>query len=102
MKLIRLTTRDDKAVFDSTFNANLTIPPNSKIALQSVSINTLPRELIIDQTNNQITFQIATGVERTIQLPQGKYSVTNIETINRLLTNLFNNSCDFRSTSDTT
>ena len=101
MKLIRLTTRDDKAVFDSTFNANLTIPPNSKIALQSVSINTLPRELIIDQTNNQITFQIATGVERTIQLPQGKYSVTNIETINRLLTNLFNNSCDFRAT-DTT
>ena len=102
MKLIRLTTRDDKAVFDSTFNANLTIPPNSKIALQSVSINTLPRELIIDQTNNQITFQIATGVERTIQLPQGKYSVTNIETINRLLTNLFNNSCDFRPTTDTT
>jgi len=101
MKLIRLTTRDDRAVFDSTFNANLTIPPNSKIALQSVSLNTLPRELIIDQTNNQITFQIATGVERTIQMPQGQYSVTNIESINRLLTNLFNNSCTFETT-DTT
>jgi len=101
MKLIRLTTRDDEAIFDATFNANLTIPANAKIALQSVAINTLPRELIVDETNNQIIYQIANGVERTIKLPQGKYSVTNIEVINRLLTNLFNNSCTFETT-DTT
>ena len=39
MKLIRLQTDDDYAVFDNTFNAELKVSKGSKIALKNILLN---------------------------------------------------------------
>jgi hypothetical protein len=90
MKLIRLTTREDTALFDSAFNAQLEIPANAKIALQSVSININRREIVITQENNGITYQIATNIQRNIVIPNGEYSTDNMDYLLRLIRNALN------------
>lgn len=90
MKLIRLTTREDTALFDSAFNAQLEIPANAKIALQSVSVNINRREIVITQENNGITYQIATNIQRDIVIPNGEYSTDNMDYLLRLIRNALN------------
>ena len=98
MRLIRLTSREPTAVFDSAFNENLVLPPNSKIALQSVAAGVEQKDLIIDGTNNEIQYQIATGVGRNIFVPEGQYRATNTDDLLRYITRELNKSCDYRTT----
>ena len=98
MKLLRLTTRERTAIFDAAYQGDLVIPPKSKIALQSVSINADPASLVIDGTNNQITYQLRDGLQRTVTLPDGEYFASTIEIFNRKSTVLFNNSCSITFT----
>ena len=93
MKLLRLTTRKDTAFFEASYNGDLVIPAKSKIALQSVSIKTDPQELLIDDTNNKIEYQVATGTTRTVFLPQGFIAISLIDTYFLAVTNAFNASC---------
>ena len=37
MKIVRLTTTQNEAIFDGNINGNLVMPPNAKIAFQSAS-----------------------------------------------------------------
>lgn len=75
--LLRLTTRDDEAVFDTIFSDDLVLPKDGKIALQNVAIQLEAFTLEIDANNNQITYQNSTAGERTISLTDGTYNDTN-------------------------
>ena len=78
MKLIRLVTEDQNSIFDNTFNDSLTLKPNSKIALQSLSIETENNVIEIDGTNDSITFRVTAGIyTSTISLSRDTYNKNN-------------------------
>lgn len=83
MKLLRLVTTNENALFDNTFNEDIVLKPNSKMALQSVSIETENNVIEINSNNDEITAQYSTGYDITAQLSHGTYNVNNY-------TNLFN------------
>ncbi len=93
MKLLRLTSRNEDALFDTSFNTNLVLPPYSKIALQSASIGIDKKQIIVDGTNNEMTYQIATGVTRNVKIPAGLYTTPLIKAFNLAAIGAFNNSC---------
>lgn len=77
MKLIRLTTDTNDGRFDNDFNDDIIIKPDSKIALQSVSLNIDIEDLQIDGENDTMTFSITPTNTRTIQLKTKVYSQFN-------------------------
>lgn len=77
MKLLRLTTRETNGLFDTSFNDQLVIPPNSKIALQSLSMDIEPLEITINSQNDGITYQFADNNTRIISLDSVTYDSTN-------------------------
>ena len=72
MRLLRLTTRKPTADFESLYADNITLDPNSKMALQSVSINSNDLVVEVNTDNNEIQYQIINGYSRTIQLTPRK------------------------------
>ena len=68
MKLIRLTTETNDGRFDNDYNDEIILKPNSKIALQSVAVESDITELIIDGSNEAVEFEIKSGDTRTINL----------------------------------
>ena len=66
MKLVRLTTTTEDGKFDNIFDDEIILEPNSKIALQSVSINTDITDITIDAANEEVEFEITSGNTRTI------------------------------------
>lgn len=101
MRLIRLTSRDSTGIFDSTFNENLVLAPNSQIALQSVACGVETKKIIIDGENNQITYQIADNVVRTIVVEEGIYGSSDVDKMLRYIQTALNSSCDLRNTDST-
>jgi hypothetical protein len=98
MRLLRLTSREPTALFDAAFQANIDLPPNSRIALQSVSIDSIGKSVIVNGFNNEIRYGIAEGVERVAIIPNGEYSLSDLNRWNNTLTSSLNASCDFKST----
>lgn len=78
MKLIRLTTTDENALFSNTFNEDITIPPNSKVALHSLTTQVQTEQIVIDALNDDIVFGLG-GVDYTIHLNHNTYDKTNID-----------------------
>ena len=68
MKLLRFTSEDNRGIFSSTLDQELEIPANSKIALASCALEVAQDKMVIDSTNDTVTFQILTGAERTASL----------------------------------
>lgn len=68
MKLLRFTSEDDRGIFSSTLDQEIEIPANSKIALASCALEVAQDEMVIDSTNDAVTFQIVTGTVRTAAL----------------------------------
>lgn len=102
MRLIRITSREPTATFDSTFNENLILPPNSKIALQSVSAGVERKELVLDGSNNGLKFQIGTTTERDgLDVEAGIYKATNVDVLLRYIQRTLNRASDYRSTDGT-
>ena len=87
MKLVRLVTDDSTSVFDNTFNDSLTLSPNSKIALQSLSIDTVNDVIVIDSSNSLVQFQVSTGFITSVNLTYGSYDK---DTYVNLLTDIEN------------
>jgi hypothetical protein len=58
MRLIRCTSTDPNGFIDNSFNQDIIITPKSKIALKSLSLETQSGEIIIDQSNDKLTFQV--------------------------------------------
>jgi hypothetical protein len=57
MKLIRLTTEDEKAFFRSRFNTDIIIAPLSQVALQNFSAEIVQPSLLISATQRELAFQ---------------------------------------------
>tara|TARA_R110001592_G_scaffold1469_1_gene8780 strand:- start:1331 stop:3019 length:1689 start_codon:yes stop_codon:yes gene_type:complete len=69
MKLLRLTSDSVNGSFDGYLNQEIEIPEKSQVALQSAVFETQPETVIIDSSNDAISFQTAnaTGTQ-TISL----------------------------------
>lgn len=69
MKLLRLTSDTQNGTFDGFLNQEIDIPEKSQLALQSAVFETQPETVVIDGTNDDISFQTAnaTGTQ-TIKL----------------------------------
>ncbi len=101
MKLIRLITEDENSVFDNTFNDSLTLKPNSKIALQSLSIETENNVIEIDNSNDLITFQITAGIyAKTIELTRQIYTKDNYGFLLNDIQNRMNDATGFTALTD--
>jgi hypothetical protein len=84
MKLIRLTTEDESALFDNSFNEDIIIKPNSRICLQTMTTQLNKDVLIINNQNNEIQFTLDGEVDGetdyyTFCLENGVYDSSNME-----------------------
>lgn len=95
MKLIRLITNDPDAVFDNTFNEDILLKSNSKLALQSIAVDTENNVIEIDSSNDEITFQITTGFTQSFRLTHALYTQLNYEDFLTDLQNNLNNRTGF-------
>lgn len=76
-KLIRLTTTDENARFESRFNSDIIIKPGSRIALQNLSMEVSRSEIVIDSANDLIRYSLKGGTEYTTTLTHDEYSAAN-------------------------
>ena len=81
MRLIRLTTEDDNGQFDCTFNEDIVLKPNSKLALSNLSIKRNSPSVTVDARNNQLEYSIG-GNDEVAELTSGKtYDKTNYQAL---------------------
>ena len=81
MKLIRLVT-DNKGVFTSSFDSDMLIKPQSKMALLNLTFQTEFENITIDPTNSQITFKsdiTNNDTEDTDSIATGIYTQSQIQ-----------------------
>jgi len=91
MKLIRLTTQDTTANFYNLFNEDIILEPFSKIALNSLTMQIITNQILIDAQNNELTFKITqNGIVKSIFLNHGIYDKTNIDDFFNDITNKLN------------
>ena len=95
MRLLRLTTRKPTADFEATYNSDIVLQPNSKIALQSVSIDSDPVGVNVTSDNNQIDYQINASYNKVIQLTKRSYTTVNIQELLTDITDKLNDSVVF-------
>ena len=95
MRLLRLTTRKPTATFEATYNADIVLKPNSRLALQSVSINSRDLVVNINTDNNEVQYGIDSNYSRTIQLTPRNYESGDIDQLATDFTDKLNNSCTF-------
>ena len=78
MKLIRLSTDDTNSLFSASFNDIITIEPNSKICLSSLTSEESINNLIIDDTNDLVNIQLIGGFTKQIKLDHNQYTGDDI------------------------
>ena len=81
MKLIRLVT-DNKGVFTSSFESDMIIEPQSKMALLNLTFETNFENININPTNSQVTFQsdiTDNDTEDTDAIATGTYTQAQIQ-----------------------
>ena len=90
MKLLRLTSDSVNGTFDGYLNQEIDIPEKSQVALQSAVFETQPETVIIDSSNDNISFQTAnaTGTQ-TIALEHTDGTGTNPANYNDANSQLF-------------
>ena len=77
MKLLRLTTDNKQGIFDSSLDQELTIAPNSQIALGSASLELRDTPLVLTSANNKIKFQVTNANPHITRLDQATYNSSN-------------------------
>ena len=101
MKLIRLQTDDSHCVFDNSFNTDIIIEPNAKIALQNVAIVKNPARVNLTLVNNKISYKLGlTAPNQDVKLTVGTYTQNNYETLFSDMTTKLNQSLTSSSTSN--
>jgi len=58
MKLFRIETDSDTGIFDTTFQEDIIIKPNSQVALNQASFEVNFEELIVDASNSLFIYQV--------------------------------------------
>jgi hypothetical protein len=80
--MLRLTTTDPQAIWDSTFNEDVYAQPYSEIALYSLSTHINPSQLTIDAQNNGITYSVdGDNYARKVFLEMGTYRSNNTQSL---------------------
>lgn len=73
MRLIRLTTNDDEAIFDNQLRDDLYLPKSGKIGLLNAAIHLAPVAFTIGSDNKIIKYQNSTLGERSVTLDEAVY-----------------------------
>ncbi len=81
MKIVRLTTTDNNALFDNEFQSGLTLKPNSKIALQNLVCESVNNTLTINEGNDKIEYQLKDADLNEIKLTHGNFSKSNVDNL---------------------
>jgi hypothetical protein len=93
MRLIRLTTENENCFFESIFNSDLTIKPYSKVALSSFTTQLDNLNMVIDSQNNEISYTVDGDTNaKTLTLPNGVYTSSDVNNFWIETTRLFNTS----------
>ena len=93
MKLIRLQTNDANCIFDNSFNTDIIIEPNAKIALQNVAIVKNPARVNLTLANNKITYKLgSTAPKQDVKITVGTYTQNNYQTLFSDMTTKLNQS----------
>ena len=101
MKLIRLQTDDSHCVFDNSFNTDIIVEPNAKIALQNVAIVKDPARVNITLVNNTIKYKLGTNApEQDVKITVGTYTQNNYQTLFSDMTTKLNQSLTSTNTSN--
>jgi hypothetical protein len=91
--LLRLTTEDNNARFDTQINGDLILKPNSSIALQNICFEVSKSNLVINSTNNKITYSLSANSYTTdIILDNAIYTINNISSFFNDIQTKLNNS----------
>lgn len=90
MRLLRLTTENQNAIFDATFNEDFVIPKDAKIALQNVSVEAKTDTITIDSQNQTLTYQISSYGETQVTLTNNVYTGVNASDLFKDIQNKLN------------
>ena len=77
VKIIRLTSLAEDGSFESRFNSPVNIKADAKIALQNLIMAVQKNEIVVDSTNDGMTFQVSGGNIRNAIIKRGTYDKTN-------------------------
>jgi len=77
-KLLRLTTHDINARFNTRFNSDIVLKPNSRVALQNLSMEVVRNEAVVDNTNDIILVSYDGGsIYHDIEVADATYNSSN-------------------------
>ena len=82
MKLIRLVSTNPEGIFDNDFNSDIKIMENSKIAIQSLSMEVDNSFITIDNNNDLVEYNITNGTPanvKQVRLAHAIYDNTNFD-----------------------
>jgi len=99
-KLIRCHTTDPKSVFDCVFNEPIEVSPYSEIALQSASFSLANQFLVVDATNDELTFQVQNGASHTVRITNDTYTKHNATRMLEALTKTMNKTLDITTSKE--
>ena len=73
MKLLRMTTVDPNCIFNETLHQDITLPPNSSIALKNLTLEA-DTNLTVSGCNDNITHELAAGNPNAAHLTHRTYT----------------------------
>lgn len=80
VKLIRVTTNDQKGLFENIFNEDIVIEKNSKVALHSMTCEIESQQITIDAQNDTLFNKfISSGEYKECHLEHGTYTSSNFQ-----------------------
>ena len=92
MRLIRLTTDNNRGIFSNDFNTDIYITKGQQVALQSASFHEDTGQIILNSFNNQIVFTYDDNqTALTIDLATGTFNNVNHNDLLRDITTKLNN-----------
>lgn len=77
VKIIRLTTQSEDGSFETRFNSPVNVKANAKLALQNLIMAVQKNEIVVDSTNDGMTFQVSGGNIRNAIITRGTYDKTS-------------------------
>lgn len=83
VQLVRITTQDTTGLFENTFNEDITIEKNSKVALHSMTCEISTQQITIDAQNDTLFSKLAGGnsasAYKESHLEHNTYTSANFE-----------------------
>ena len=73
MRLLRMTTAEPNCIFNETLHQDITLPPNSSIALKNLTLEA-NTNLTINGTNDSITYELTAGNPNIAHLTHRTYT----------------------------